>query len=222
MKFYAVKVGRITGIYYNWDDCKKQVDGYPNAKYKSFDNEKDAKAFLAGEEITSLQVKNPAIKPTNASISVFTDGGSRNTGNIKGGQVKATDKAAWAFLIKTATDEISGSAGEFGATNNKMEITALIEAMKKLRTLKLNDQEIVFVLDSKYVLDAINQKWIYGWAKRGFTRREGELKNKELWQEVYRLLPQFKKAKFVWTKGHADNAGNQFVDSLLNKTMDQM
>lgn len=222
MKFYAVKVGRITGIYYNWDDCKKQVEGYPGAVYKSFTDEKSAKDFLAGK-ITAAPVQTmPKTDAVDADVTVYTDGGSRNTGNVKGGQVKVTDKAAWAYLIKYQNHEVKGSAGEYGATNNKMEITALIEAMKKLRALHLNDADILFVLDSKYVLDAINQKWIYGWAKRGFTRKEGELKNKELWQEVYRLLPQFKNAQFTWTKGHADNSGNVFVDGLLNQTMDQM
>lgn len=156
------------------------------------------------------------------AATIYSDGGSRNTGNHKGGSVRPTDKAAWAYLIQTSDGNFEGSAGEFGATNNKMEITGLIEAMHRLKELGMNRDELLFVLDSKYVLDAINQKWLAGWARNGFRRSGGELKNRELWMEVHKLLPDFPAAKFVWTKGHADNQGNLFVDELLNRTMDKM
>lgn len=61
----------------------------------------------------------------------YTDGGTRNTGVYKGGHVKKTDKAAWAYLIEWDDQKVHGSGGEYGATNNKMEQTALINALKK-------------------------------------------------------------------------------------------
>lgn len=233
MKYYAVKKGRITGIYYNWDDTKRQVDGFPGAIYKSFTSMQEAKAFLVGEE-----VKTPAQNVSRKTIQtkaapkkldlgqyaavIYTDGGSRNTGNVAGGHVRQGDKAAWAYLIQLGDQNISDSAGEFGATNNKMEITALLESLKQLIKLGLNEQKLLFILDSQYVLQAFTKRWIYGWAKRGWTRSAGELANKELWQEIYRLLPRFKQMNFEWTKGHENNQGNVFVDELLNKTMDRM
>lgn len=233
MKYYAVRKGRITGIYYNWDDTKRQVDGFPGAVYKSFSSVQDAKAFLAGEEPagtqssklpTPTQQKAPVKQPKLAQYAaiIYTDGGSRNTGNVAGGHVRTGDKAAWAYLIQVAGQNISASAGELGATNNKMEITALLAAMRKLIELGLNEQKLLFVLDSQYVLQAFTKRWIYGWAKRGWTRSAGELANKELWQDIYRLLPRFKQMNFEWTKGHENNQGNVFVDELLNQTMDRM
>ncbi len=141
---------------------------------------------------------------------------------IKAVKSKKTDKAAWAFLIQTPQQNYKGTGFEAGATNNRMEIMALLKAMSSITSLKLNPDEVEFVLDSKYVLDAIRLGWLKGWAKKmDSSEKNGELKNKELWQKMYELLPKFEKSIFSWTKGHAVSQGNIFVDELLNQTMDQ-
>ncbi|NUE97785.1 ribonuclease [Lactobacillus melliventris] len=165
--------------------------------------------------------------PSSFFATIYTDGGTRNTGNFKGGNVRATDKAAWAYLIEWQEDGQQKSAydsnGEFGATNNKMELTALIEALKKLLELNFNHQPLLFVLDSQYVLNPITQGWLKGWKKRGWTKSsKGPIANLECWQELDQLLAEFSQTKFEWTKGHANNRGNEFVDHTLNKFMDQM
>lgn len=221
MKYYAVKKGRKAGIYQDWASAKAQVEGYKGASYKSFATKQAASDFIAGTNQTASPQNNWQRKETQHTIKVYTDGGSRNTGNYKGGKVQATDKAAWAFLIQTPGQNYEGTGFEAGATNNRMEIMALLKAMAGIKSLKLNPDEVEFILDSKYVLDAIRQGWLKSWAKNGFKRQNGELKNKELWQKVFELLPEFQNAAFSWTKGHATNAGNVYVDELLNKTMDQ-
>ncbi|MDF7682853.1 ribonuclease H family protein [Lactobacillus sp. ESL0679] len=159
--------------------------------------------------------------------TIYTDGGTRNTGNYKGGHVKPTDKAAWAYLIEwqEAGEPKStyGTNGEFGATNNKMELTALIEALKKLLELNFNTKPLLFVLDSQYVLNPITKGWLKSWKKRGWKKSsKGEIANLAGWQELDSLLAQFSNPEFKWTKGHANNRGNEFVDHTLNKFMDQM
>ena len=151
----------------------------------------------------------------------YTDGGTRNTGVYKGGHVKKTDKAAWAYLIEWDDQKVHGSGGEYGATNNKMEQTALINALKKLLELGFNNKHLLFVLDSQYVLNAINKHWLQGWKKRGWRRSSGPLANVAEWQELDRLLKEFPDSTFEWTKGHANNRGNEFVDHELNRYMDQ-
>lgn len=249
MKFYAVKNGRVPGVYRTWDDAKKQVDGFSGAEYKSFENITDATDYLGlnngtqgdilqkGEDTLqnaiakikqeSNRVKNkPQAKKVTAHSTVeffavtYTDGGTRNTGVYKGGHVKKTDKAAWAYLIEWDDQEVHDSGGEYGATNNKMEQTALINALKKLIELGFNEKHLLFVLDSKYVLNAINQHWLAGWKKRGWKRSGGPLKNVAEWQELDRLLNHFPDSTFEWTKGHANNRGNEFVDHELNRYMD--
>lgn len=159
--------------------------------------------------------------------TIYTDGGTRNTGNYKGGHVKQTDKAAWAYLIEWeeegAKKQATAANGEFGATNNKMELTALIEALQKLLELGFNHQSLLFVLDSQYVLNPITKGWLKGWKKRGWKKSTpGEIANLGCWQKLDHLLDQFTNTKFEWTKGHANNRGNEFVDHALNQFMDQM
>lgn len=239
MKFYAVKTGRKPGVYRTWDEAKKQVDGFSNAEYKSFENITDATAYLnlsAESKQKIMQYRQDKLQHALNKVAqkeakrsqksndyfavIYTDGGTRNTGVYKGGHVKKTDKAAWAYLIEWDDQQVYNSGGEYGATNNKMEQTALINALKKLLELGFNQEHLLFVLDSKYVLNAINQHWLEGWKKRGWKRSGGPLKNVPEWQELDKLLKLFPDSKFEWTKGHAKNRGNEFVDHELNRYMD--
>lgn len=222
-KYYAVQKGRKPGIYHNWPDCQKQVQGFKGAIFKSFPTLKQAQTFMAVQTKTATATKTQKAPNWTAQVTMYTDGGTRNTGNVLGGHVKASDKAAWAYLIQSADKEFSGTQGCLGATNNQMELTALQMGLQRLIDLKLNGLKIAVVMDSKYVLNAINQGWLAGWQRRGWKKASGAtVLNVELWQQIAALLPQFPQIKFVWTKGHADNAGNVFVDELLNRTMDQM
>lgn len=104
---------------------------------------------------------------------------------------------------------------------------ALIRALAKLQELNKTDADIHMVLDSQYVLNAITKHWISGWKRRGWKRRgwkrsAGDLANAELWQELDGLLNRFSNLSYAWTKGHATNDGNLFVDDLLNESMDEM
>ncbi|AYE37377.1 ribonuclease H family protein [Companilactobacillus zhachilii] len=234
-KYYAVRRGKKPGIYLTWPECKAQVDGFAGARYKSFPDRAQAEAFLGGKDSyvksTTNQKSKPQTKATKRTVSdikdfetvVYTDGGSRNHGNYKGGHVKETDKGAWAYHISNHDEVFEGTAGEFGVTNNRMEILALIQSIKRLNELKINQQNTIFVLDSKYVLNAITQNWLTGWKKRGYKKADGSVPaNVELWKELDSLLPTVPKKTFEWTKGHATNIGNNRVDELLNETMDKM
>lgn len=120
MKYYAVKKGRTPGVYRTWEDAKKQVDGFSGAEYKSFEKITDATEYLDWNKETqpdivkedSLsnaikkiqaakivpQAKKKKIKKTSSNnpadyfATIYTDGGSRNTGVHKGGHVNKTDK----------------------------------------------------------------------------------------------------------------------------------
>lgn len=234
-KYYAVKKGRHPGIYLTWPACQREVVGFSGAIYRSFTDENEAKAWLktnqqpgprkVSEQLT-LDLGSQQPQPSQFSanvIKLFTDGGSRNHGNKRGQHVRKDDKAAWAYLIRVGDKKITGTGGEWGATNNRMEIMALINALQKLIENQWQEQAIIATLDSHYVLDPITKGWLYGWRRRGWTTSTGKtVANMELWQELLRLLPQFRNLQFQWTKGHADNLGNNIVDELLNKTMDEM
>lgn len=220
-KFYAVKVGRQPGIYKTWPECQQQVTGFKGATYKGFMTLMEAQEWLAAQKTTSVSHK-PSLDRRNA-ICIYTDGGSRNHGNKLGQHVKSNDKAAWAYLIEAGDRRYEGTNGEYGATNNKMEITALIMALERLQELGLQDQTIIATLDSHYVLDPIMKGWLHSWQRRGWRTASGSpVANKDLWVELLMILPLFTDLHFDWTKGHAANAGNNRVDELLNQTMDKM
>lgn len=222
-KYYAVRNGIKPGIYTTWEECRRQVKKYPDAMYKGFMTKAEAEEYN-GVTVTHVGDPKPKKKKRTpvTKVMVYTDGGTRNTGNYKGGHVKPTDKAAWAYLIKWGTSDdpkqVDGSEGQYGATNNQMELTGFIEALKKLIALQLNHRNIIFTLDSKYVLNPLTKGWLRNWQARNWSK----VANVELWQEVVELLPAFTHLSYKWTKGHANNQGNEYVDHKLNVTMDNM
>lgn len=182
-KYYVVRKGRKPGIYDTWPECQQQVNGYPNARYKSFTTLAEANRWFAGDDEKKSQSTVKQVLLPNA-VRVYTDGGSRNHGNKLGQHVKSDDKAAWAYLIKTGMNEYTDTAGEFGVTNNRMEITALLKALGKLLELNLQAKTIVAILDSHYVLDPIMKGWLKGWQLRGWkTASLTPVANKDLWQK---------------------------------------
>ena len=104
--------------------------------------------------------------------------------------------------------EISGY--NENTTNNIMEITAVIEA---LRLLKL-ECDVEIYSDSAYVVNAFKQNWITNWKKNNWkTSNKADVKNKELWQELDNLV-NMHKTKFIKVKGHADSKWNNRCDEL--------
>lgn len=91
-------------------------------------------------------------------------------------------------------------------TNNRMELLAVIDALKKLK--KPGTKVLVFT-DSKYVVDAVKKGWVFGWEKKGFKDR----KNPDLWKE---LLVEYRKHQvdFKWIRGHNDHIQNERCDAL--------
>ena len=109
--------------------------------------------------------------------------------------------------------EISG--GKKDTTNNIMEVTAVIEALKCLKV----KSDVQVYSDSAYTVNAFNQKWIYGWIKKGWKTAGGDpVKNKELWQELYSLT-QKHNVEFIKVKGHADNEYNNRCDELARNAI---
>ncbi|MCD5442553.1 ribonuclease [Lactobacillus delbrueckii subsp. lactis] len=255
MKVYVVKKGYRPGIYHSWPEAEEQVKGFPGAEYKSFSNIMEALDYQQMDPEDALKALQGAEDNLQAAIAkvrqggskkkqaenkkefaasskyaahIFTDGGCRNNGTHKGRHVQADDKAAWAYLIEYGGQKLSASGGRFGATNNEMEMTAFLESLKKLEELGLNDQPLLFSLDSQYVIKAVSDNdqgpaWIKGWQRRGWKKADGSpVANRELWQEIAKEIAKFAQPEFEWVKGHANSAGNNFVDGLLNKYMDQM
>ena len=100
--------------------------------------------------------------------------------------------------------------GNADTTNNKMELTAVIEALKLLK----EPCEVTVTSDSKYVCDSIGKGWVYSWKKKGWKKGDGKpALNVELWEELLVLLSKHK-VTFVWIKGHSGHRENELCDEM--------
>lgn len=139
-------------------------------------------------------------------VSIYTDGAcSGNPGPGGWGAI---------LIYKENRRELSG--GEAETTNNRMELTGVITA---LQTLK-EPCEVTLYTDSQYIVNAINKKWLAGWKAKDWKRKDGELKNIDLWQELDRLL-SVHSVTFNWVKGHAENELNNRCDALAVSQRDK-
>ena len=139
-------------------------------------------------------------------INIWTDGAC--SGNPGPG--------GWGALIKydSSTKEISGS--EKNTTNNRMEMMAVIKALKYIDT----KSKINLYTDSKYVKEGITN-WITGWKKNNWKNsKNNDVKNKDLWVELD-ILSQKHNISWSWIKGHSGNIENDIADKLATQAIEQ-
>lgn len=140
-------------------------------------------------------------------LDVFTDGGC--SGNPGPG--------GWAFVvIESGTVLSCSSGGEPDTTNNKMELTAVINAIKACNLIGSTDINVY--TDSQYVKNGITQ-WISNWKKNGWkTSSKEPVKNKDLWEQLD-CLENSNKIDWNWVKGHAGVEYNEMCDSMVRSEM---
>ena len=133
-------------------------------------------------------------------VTIYTDGAC--SGNPGPG--------GWGVILryKGTEKELSGGAPE--TTNNRMELTAVIEALKALK----RECDVVIHTDSRYVMDGV-QQWLPNWKQNGWktSNKKSPVKNVDLWQELDALL-QKHNIRWIWVKGHNGHEENERVDKL--------
>jgi ribonuclease HI len=130
-----------------------------------------------------------------------------------GACIRNPGKGGWAWA---ASHELYASGFDPATTNQRMELTATIEAMTALQALTT---PLVVVSDSTYVVNCWRQHWWVSWQRRGWRNSKGELvANQDLWRAWIELItgPWRQRISFEWVKGHAGNEMNEFVDRLAN------
>ena len=140
-------------------------------------------------------------------ITVYTDGAcSGNPG-----------KGGWGVVIlKDNKEDIFLNGGDDNTTNNRMELSAAIEALKYFQS----KEKITLITDSKYVKDGI-QSWIQNWKKNGWkTAAKKPVKNKELWIELDDLITKHN-ISWEWVKGHTGNKHNEKADYLARQYIEK-
>jgi ribonuclease HI len=140
-------------------------------------------------------------------VIIYTDGACRGNPGPGG----------WGALIKFDTTEKEIFGGQNNTTNNQMELSAAIEGLSILK----EPCSVELFTDSKYVMDGITQ-WIQNWKKNNWkTSAKKEVKNKELWQQLDRLM-SYHQVQWHWVKGHSGDPGNETADLLANKGIDSI
>ena len=129
-------------------------------------------------------------------VAIYTDGAAK--GN--------PGKGGYGIVLLSGKLRKELSKGFRLTTNNRMELLAVIVS---LEALKKKPESVIIYSDSKYVVDAVEKKWVFGWEKTNFNKK----KNPDLWIRFLKIYRQHN-ATFKWVKGHSDNAENNRCDFL--------
>ena len=134
-------------------------------------------------------------------VQIFTDGACKGNPGPGG----------WGALLRMGRHEKELSGGEPDTTNNRMEMTAVIEGLNALT----ESCEVELYSDSKYVIDGIT-KWVYGWKKRGWVNASKKpVRNADLWHDLIEATDRHS-VSWNWVKGHSGHPENERVDELAS------
>lgn len=137
-------------------------------------------------------------------ITIYTDGSCSNNPGVAG----------WAYVILPHANSkhlVYAGSGSINSTSNRMELTAVIEALTYIESQQWSDQ-VTVISDSQYICRAINESWLDNWIDNNFKN----IKNQDLWLRLYRLLCKLN-VSVVWTKAHVNNPYNELADRLANE-----
>ena len=192
VKYYAVRAGRRTGIFSTWDECKKQVDGFSGASYKSFTSKEDAQAFLNSGVKKAVVHENAVIAYVDGSYHIHTK-------EFSYGMVILQDGNEYCFSKKFEDSDLAlmrNVAGEIMGAKAAMEY-ALQQGIKSL---------IIY-----YDYEGI-AKWCLGEWK---TTKEGTRKYKEFYDSIKDKI----QIQFVKVKGHSNDKYNDMADRLAKDAL---
>ena len=141
-------------------------------------------------------------------VVIYTDGACKGNPGPGG----------WGTWLKSGATEKDLFGGELDTTNNRMELTAVIEGLAALK----RPCKVLLYLDSQYVRKGITE-WIRGWKAKGWmTASKQPVKNVELWQRLDKLVAEGgHQIEWRWVKGHSGDPGNERADMLANKGVDK-
>lgn len=140
-------------------------------------------------------------------VELYTDGACR--GN--------PGKGGYGAILVYGKYEKEISGGERETTNNRMELMAAIAGLSALK----EPCRVKLYSDSKYLVDAYNQGWVYSWREAGWKRGREELKNPDLWDRLF-TLTEMHEVTFIWVKGHNGHDYNERCDALATGYADSL
>ncbi len=141
-------------------------------------------------------------------VNIYSDGacsGNQNDNNIGG----------WGVMLEMGNHTKKIYGGELNTTNNKMELTAVLEGLKALKRYNI---KVNIYSDSAYVINGLSNKWYEKWEKNGWkTSQKKPVENKQLWQEIITIIRKLSNVSFFHIKGHLDINNNSEVSKWKSK-----
>ncbi len=144
--------------------------------------------------------------PDNKTVVIYTDGGCDPNPGAGG----------WGAILVQGRRAKELSGGALHTTNNRMELTAAVEALNALK----RPCSVLLTTDSEYLQRGVTQ-WLADWKRRGWKRKTGEVKNADLWKELDRLTSSHD-VRWRWTRGHAGDPLNERCDELAQQAIQRL
>ncbi|WP_085593143.1 viroplasmin family protein [Pseudomonas sp. B14(2017)] len=232
-KWYVVWAGRCPGIYQDWASCQSQTDGFPGARFKSFTSQAEAEAAFGANPAASTSARpaitrattNPTksvlttqsklqIRKVEADVEIFVDGGC-NPNPGEAGSGAAVYKHGVLSSLWYGRYQPEG-------TNNTAELAALHYGLVLAGEATKKGLSAAVFADSSYAINCITQ-WAVGWEKKGWIRKDGDIKNLEQIQEIYAVYLQIKdKVEVHHVNGHIGIEGNELADRMSLLAVDEL
>jgi len=147
------------------------------------------------------------VEPEPPGVDMWTDGACKGNPGVGG----------WGVLMRSGAHERELFGGAAATTNNRMELTAVIEGLGALT----RPSAVQLHVDSTYVMQGIST-WIAGWKRNGWrTAAKAPVKNEDLWRALDAAVARHE-VSWTWVKGHAGDPGNERADALANRGVDQV
>lgn len=222
-KYYVVWVGRQTGVFDNWATTHQAVDKFAGAKYKAFATRAEAEhAFAEDPSAHIVRHANNPSSPTKAErsaahiahqfdVSIYCDGACEpNPGNAGSGIV---------VYRHGVLSELWYGLHNPQGTNNTAELNALHQALGLAETELNLSHSVEICSDSKYAINCISV-WAPNWEKKGWQRKDGEIKNLEVIQDAYRIYQRITQGihdgvfTLTHVAAHVGTEGNELADRM--------
>lgn len=185
------------------------IIGIKNSICETIMNDESWIEIEEGVEMYQRQGRSFLEKPTKPindlkQVKIYTDGACR----------KNPGPGGWAAILLSGEHKKEIFGNESNTTNNRMELTAVIQALSALK----EKCDVIVYSDSQYVINAFVLDWINKWRINGWRIGTKELKNDDLWKTLYDLSRKHE-IEWTWVKGHAGNRMNERADYLANKAI---
>lgn len=227
-KFYVVWSGRRTGVFNDWASAQQAVDKFAGARFKAFASRFEAEqAFREGSSTHIVRRASSGKTKSERSaahvahqheVSIYCDGACEpNPGNAGSGVV---------IYREGVLSELWYGLYNPQGTNNTAELNALHEALRIAEAELKTGLSVELCSDSQYAINCISV-WAPGWEKKGWTKKDGEIKNLDIIQDSYAIYQRIKDEDLILTHvaAHVGTEGNELADRMamyaaLTKTED--